>query len=504
MKVIKPNTLPTALAGFARASTATYVDDAGVLQTAGVNVPRWQGGKLLVEGPATNIVKQSNNLIASPWLELNCTRSTGPVGLDGVTPSTTLTVPAAGASFVYQIPNVGAARREIWAHAKAGVGGILVMRVDSPSQTVVVFNLQSGTITSGSGTIVPLSGGWFRCGISFSSAIVNIVLRPAEVVGSSVHIDHVQIEEGEAVTSRIPTTTTAATRAADVLTGTGLLYTTATDATPTYAAGTTYAAGAQVAYDRSRYQSLQASNTGHTPDVSPTWWARLGPVNQWAMFDDQVSTQTVQSSGPLRVALQAGAMDSLAVLGVDADRVRLVVQDGAGGPVVYDQEQGMAAEAVANWFDYFFNDPTFRRTQALFSGIPPFGASVATLTFSGSQVKVGHVSYGRVSSLGGLRYGARAGIKDFSRKDTDDFGVTTFVRRANSKYLTGALEVEKVAINQVHNLLTSLTATPVVWIGSEDVYYSDTLLVFGFFRDFYCSIDYPTLAIYSLEIEGLI
>jgi multicomponent Na+:H+ antiporter subunit A len=31
-----------------------------------------------------------------------------------------------------------------------------------------------------------------------------------------------------------------------------------------------------------------------------------------------------------------------------------------------------------------------------------------------------------------------------------------------------------------------------------------TLLVFGFFRDFYASIDYPTLAIYSLEIEGLV
>jgi hypothetical protein len=222
------------------------------------------------------------------------------------------------------------------------------------------------------------------------------------------------------------------------------------------------------------------------------------------MFDDQVSTQTVQATGPLRVALQTGAMDALAVLGVEADRVRLVVQDGAGGPVVYDQTQGMAADAVTSWFDYFFNDPTYRRTQALFQGVPPFGSSVATLTFSGSAVKVGQVSYGRVRSIGGLRYGARAGIKDFSRKDTDEFGVTTFVRRANSKYLTGTLEVEKSAINQVQNLLTSLTATPVVWIGSEDVYYSDTLLVYGFYRDFYASIDYPTLSIYSLEIEGLI
>jgi len=173
------------------------------------------GLRLVVEREATNLVLQSNNLGASPWLALNCTRSTGPAGLDGVTPSTTLTVPAAGASYVYQTPNVGADQREIWVHAKAGVGGILVMRIDSPAQTVVVFNLSTGTITSGSGTIVPLPNGWFRCGISTSLAIVNIVLRPAEVVGNSVHIDHVQIEPGAEVTSRIRTTTAAVTRPAD-------------------------------------------------------------------------------------------------------------------------------------------------------------------------------------------------------------------------------------------------------------------------------------------------
>ena len=284
-----------------------------------------------------------------------------------------------------------------------------------------------------------------------------------------------------------------------------LLATTATDTAPAWSAATTYAAGVKVLRLDAIYQSLQASNLNKPPESNPLWWGRVGPANRWAMFDDQVSTQTQQASGPLAVTIATGTLDALAVLGVQANSVRLVVQDGAGGPVVYDQAQGLAAEAVLSWYDYFFNDPNYRRTQALFRDIPPFNASVATLTFaSGSPVKVGHVSFGRLKKLGGLRYGVRAGIKDFSRKDTDDYGTTTFVRRANSKTVTGTLEVEKSAINRVHNLLTSLTATPVVWVGSTDPYYSDTLLVFGFFKDFYCSIDYPTLALYSLEIEGLI
>ena len=289
------------------------------------------------------------------------------------------------------------------------------------------------------------------------------------------------------------------------MTGAMLLSSTATESASAWSSSTTYAAGVQVLRLDNIYQSLQASNLNKPPESNPTWWARLGPGNRWAMFDDQVSTQTKQATGPLVVSLATGAMDALAVLGVDADSVRLVVKDGAAGPTVYDQAQGMAAEAVVSWYDYFFNDPNYRRTQALFKDIPLFGSSVATLTFaSGSPVKVGHVAFGRLKSLGALRYGVRAGIKDFSRKDTDDFGNTTFVRRAYSKYITGTLEVEKVDLNQVQNLLSTLRATPVVWVGSDDPYYSDTLLVFGFYRDFYSSIDYPTLAIYSLEIEGLI
>ncbi|OGW44452.1 MAG: hypothetical protein A2Y66_01795 [Nitrospirae bacterium RBG_13_41_22] len=39
-----------------------------------------------------------------------------------------------------------------------------------------------------------------------------------------------------------------------------------------YAAGTTYALGAIVTYGAKIYESLAASNTGHTPSSSPTWW----------------------------------------------------------------------------------------------------------------------------------------------------------------------------------------------------------------------------------------
>lgn len=272
----------------------------------------------------------------------------------------------------------------------------------------------------------------------------------------------------------------------------------------TYAGGTSYALGAIVVYGTSIYESVVAANLGNTPDASPTKWVRLGPSNLWAMFDDQVSTPT-QASISLTVNVATGIIDSLAIVGVDAEKATLTVRDGAGGPIVYQQTQSVTGAAVYDWYEYFFSDATVRRTQAVFTGIPPFASSRATLEVtSAGTVTVGGMVFGRINSIGDVAYGAQAGITDYSRKDTDEFGVTSFVRRAYSKKLTCSVKVMSKEVNRVQRLLSDLRATPVIWIGTDAPEFSEPLVLYGFYRDFYCSIDYPTVSIYQLEIEGLI
>ena len=52
--------LPSRSATFTRASTATYVDKSGVLQTAEVNEPRFEKEGLLIEGQSTNLIANSD------------------------------------------------------------------------------------------------------------------------------------------------------------------------------------------------------------------------------------------------------------------------------------------------------------------------------------------------------------------------------------------------------------------------------------------------------------
>ena len=58
-----------------------------------------------------------------------------------------------------------------------------------------------------------------------------------------------------------------------------------------YAAGTTYGAFATtqlvsdvVLYDSVVYKSLQASNTGNTPDSSPAYWEAVADGDVWVRF----------------------------------------------------------------------------------------------------------------------------------------------------------------------------------------------------------------------------
>ena len=52
-------------ANFTRNSTATYIDVNGLVQTAGIDIPRFQNGRYLCEPAATNLIENSQNL--SSW-----------------------------------------------------------------------------------------------------------------------------------------------------------------------------------------------------------------------------------------------------------------------------------------------------------------------------------------------------------------------------------------------------------------------------------------------------
>ena len=286
--------------------------------------------------------------------------------------------------------------------------------------------------------------------------------------------------------------------------GAMLISTNATNANADYNAGTSYSIGNRVTYLETIYESLVNANLGNTPSTSPTQWVEIGPSNKRAMFDTQVSTQTTRAT-PLTVTVAPGTpFNSLALLNMYGTSVSITVTDGAGGPTVYSQTISLVDDFAVDWYMYFF-EPTALRGDVVLTDIPPYpsGRITVSLSAGSGNVSIGSMLFGTFYELGGTEYGAGAGIRDYSVKETDEFGVTTFVQRAFSKRMEAQIFVENNRLTFMSRILSELRATPSVWIGADDDRFSP-LTMLGFYRDFNIDIAYPEHSLCRLEIEGLI
>lgn len=270
---------------------------------------------------------------------------------------------------------------------------------------------------------------------------------------------------------------------------------------PAYSAGATYALGDRVIYEHARYECVQGPSTGNQPDESPLYWAPLGPTNRWLMFDEEVSTQTVDDLA-IVVTIAPGMVDSLAMLNLIGAHINVTVRDGLSGPVIYNREYPLDGSEVYDWYQYFYQ-PFIEIHEVVISDLPLYGSAHITMTLTGGgQVRIGSMIAGMAFYLGEAQLGASAGIIDYSRKETSATGKTSFAKRKYSKRMSAPLLVENYTLNNLFRTLADLRATPCVWIGTEAAGY-EPLTIFGFYKDFSIDIEYPTASYCNIEIEGL-
>ena len=164
------------------------------------------------------------------------------------------------------------------------------------------------------------------------------------------------------------------------------------------------------------YESLQNSNLNKTPGLNPTWWQDRGATNQFAMFDNVIGTSTVATTSLTVVYAPGAIFNSIALVNIDAAVIKITIRDGLSGPIVYENIAGVTGAQSYSWYDYFFNDPLLKRTQTIFSNIPPYLNAHITLELTnsaGMNVSLAQLLVGDLTTLGKTEYGASAGIVDY-------------------------------------------------------------------------------------------
>jgi len=238
-----------------RATTATRVNEQGLIEVVGINIPRidYSNGScptVLVEPQRTNVVLYSEQFDNSYWGKQSgaTVNSNTAISPDGTQNADTINL-----SDISEISRVERAGYNLSANTFYTItiflknisltsGQTFTLRYETLGfdlrGTVDLFNktnVVSVTGTAGTGyvsgtqkaTITELSNGWVRCSISIQSGSIVAGTGIFYIINNSnanrsFYAWGAQLEQGSYPTSYIPTTSTTVTRNADVISKTGI------------------------------------------------------------------------------------------------------------------------------------------------------------------------------------------------------------------------------------------------------------------------------------------
>jgi hypothetical protein len=223
---------------FTRASTGTYFNSAGVMQTAAANAPRIEPRGLLIEEARTNLLFQSGDLSNTNYSSYQVATLTGNAvtSPDGALHGTQITTSGAPggqyngpANPVVQTNGAvqtascffkwisGPTTLELAVAGQASFG-------DANGDRTVLLNGQTGAFISksvgvSSYSITSVGNGWWRVTGTFTPTVSNpngAIAAYGTTAGTTFAVWGIQMEAGAFPTSYVPTTTASVTRSADL------------------------------------------------------------------------------------------------------------------------------------------------------------------------------------------------------------------------------------------------------------------------------------------------
>lgn len=533
MRVVIPKTVSESGYGFTRASVATYYDSSGVLQAAAADVPRYgydpETGEylgLIIEEASTNLLLRSEEFDDAYWTKSNSTISEnasaapdGSLTADALISNDGSTFSAVNSGNVVSPKNVNytalvfvAPGSALFAYVQINAYSSNLVRcfINLTTGETSLVNLGNGLVSAGSAASVNVPGaGWIvkftgAPNSSDSSDGIQFGVGPASSMSStifagtgvaSIHVWGAQLEQAASPSSYIKTTTAAATRAADVITG-DMLSNVALDDYAIWAAGS-YVIGDRVIYGIEVYECV--ANTSAEPTTSADW-VRVGYTNRWRMFRDGRDSKT-SNTEVIDAAIETTEIYStVSLLGLSGSEARVYVEDDTDG-IVYDETISLVDIGVGDWWEWHFL-PYEEEDTAVFDGIPPYTSSRLNIHIIGatalSTVECGRVVYGLSRELGLTNFGTSIELLDYSTKERDGFGNLTLVPRRAINIVNYDVTVPTPTINFALRKLKEVSGIPALFIGDSD--FSETV-TYGVYRTVMQGISYPSISELTVQVE---
>lgn len=263
----------------------------------------------------------------------------------------------------------------------------------------------------------------------------------------------------------------------------------------------TYPVDAWVMHNHRVWQALRETTKEPGAADAANDWNDGGATNRWRMFDEKVGTQT-EHLGGIVVELQADQfVDSIALLNVFANSVKVQMIDPDEG-VVFERTVSTFDAGVKNWWQYFFK-PIRRRTDVVIDDLPLYAGVTVRIELivpEETAARLGSLILGTRFEIGCARWGSSVSIRDFSVKDFDEYGNVTVVQRPFSKRPELDLIIDTDRVDEVMEELSALRSIPCVYIGNSKF---TTTIAYGFYHELLTVLSGPTVSECTLTIEAL-
>ena len=277
-----------------------------------------------------------------------------------------------------------------------------------------------------------------------------------------------------------------------------------------------------------QYKSLIDENIAHIPPTYGTdaSWTDLGTINKFKAVDYYVNTQLETSTlissknGSLKIRFRTRTLTSVALINIKAATYKISMWEGTS--IDYSTAKTMTIPAT------LLNTPTvkklYSKTRSYVEWMfQPFDFSINKVEsmpgslypniiceiefgqYSNEEIKIGAIIPGISKEIGNLQIGVSTGIKDYSRKITDESFGETYLKKGNYKdTLDGDVLFLQTEKDDINNILRQIRATPTVFNGNQ--YESDftDFIIYGYISSFNIIHSGYNHCTANIEIEGLI
>lgn len=285
---------------------------------------------------------------------------------------------------------------------------------------------------------------------------------------------------------------------------------------PVWAASTSFVPGDRIyANDGSLSYDFEAvaANTNVNPitdqlSADPKW-VNIGLSNRYKVMDRVLGQSAKGTTGAMTYRFEMTEnVTAVALFGLVGQTVKVSVETFDGMtyttiPGTLQERQIASSPAIKNWFEYFFNKYTMI-PDMIFTGLPGYTGNFLRIDITSTlDVEIGEIVFGQEMEVGVTLEKPSLGIRDYSRKERDEFGRPVIIERPFSIY--GDFNIVYPS-DQTRSLLTELAkirAKPCVFY-VEGLTDGAGTMIFGYYTDFSANLEIGAESFASITVEGLV